>query len=82
AAVAAGAEALARLSGKPGMVTRGKIAELYHADWVSREGSLALADPVLLADGFAETVQWYRAAGWLPPVRGAVTTPTPSETAR
>ncbi|MFM8748207.1 MAG: NAD-dependent epimerase/dehydratase family protein, partial [Aestuariivirga sp.] len=41
AAVAAGAEARARRSGKPGMGTRGKIAARYHADWVSRGGSLA-----------------------------------------
>lgn len=66
-AVALGAEGLARLQGRPGMVNRGKIAELYHPDWVSREGPLALADPIGFERGFAETVAWYRAAGWLPP---------------
>ena len=66
ATVAAGAEMLARFTGKPGMVNRGKIAELYHPDWVSRDGGLMLADPVSFAAGFAETVQWYRDAGWLP----------------
>ena len=67
AAVAFGAEGLARLSGKPGMINRGKIAELYHPDWVCREGTLALPDPTSFAQGFAETVDWYRQAGWLPP---------------
>jgi nucleoside-diphosphate-sugar epimerase len=66
ATVAAGAEMLARFTGKPGMVNRGKIAELYHPDWVSRDGGLMLADPVSFESGFAETVQWYRDEGWLP----------------
>lgn len=82
ALVASGAEALARLSGKPGLINRGKIAELYHPDWVSRDGSLQLADPVPFADGFAETVRWYRAAGWLPPARPADTRAANSGTAR
>ena len=65
-AVAWGAEGIARLRGKPGMVNRGKIAELYHPDWVSRAGTLALSDPLPFERGFTETVNWYRAAGWLP----------------
>lgn len=78
AAVAAGAELLARFSGKPGMVNRGKIAELYHPDWVSRDGGLTLTDPVSFASGFAETVQWYRDAGWLPGRLRADTRPASS----
>ena len=66
AAVAYGAEALARLTGKPGLVNRGKIAELYHPDWVSREGAISLPDATGFAEGLAETVAWYREAGWLP----------------
>jgi nucleoside-diphosphate-sugar epimerase len=66
AAVAWGAEGIARLRGRPGMVNRGKIAELYHPDWVSRVGTLALSDPLPFERGFPETVNWYRAAGWLP----------------
>lgn len=66
AAVAMGAEAVARLRNKPGLINRGKIAELYHPDWVCRQGTLALADPTGFAEGLAETVAWYRAAGWLP----------------
>jgi hypothetical protein len=70
-AVASGAEIWARLTGRAGLVNRGKIAELYHPDWVSRGGALSLADPVRFEDGLAETVAWYRAAGWLPPARAA-----------
>ncbi|MFN4142628.1 NAD-dependent epimerase/dehydratase family protein [Aestuariivirga sp.] len=71
AAVALGAEAVARITGKPSLVNRGKIAELYHRDWVSRQGTLALADPISLEQGLAETAAWYREAGWLPRPRGA-----------
>jgi uncharacterized protein YbjT (DUF2867 family) len=74
-AVALGAEALARLKGRPGLVNRSKIAELYHPDWVCREGTLALADPIGFEQGLAETVAWYREAGWLP--RGATADTSP-----
>ncbi|PZF78449.1 hypothetical protein DK847_01115 [Aestuariivirga litoralis] len=82
AAVATVAEGLARLTGKPGMVNRGKIAELYHVDWVARPGGLALADPTPFAAGFAETVTWYRAAGWLPQGRGTDTRTASSRTSQ
>ena len=65
-AVALAAEAVARISGKPGMVSRGKIAELYHPDWVARDGGPRLAAPITFAKGLPETLAWYRQAGWLP----------------
>ena len=65
-AVAIAAETLARLTGRPGMINRGKVRELYHPDWVCRTGSLTVSDPVTFAAGFPETVAWYRKAGWLP----------------
>lgn len=80
AAVASVAEGFARLTGKPGMINRGKIAELYHPDWVARAGGLPLADPTPFDAGFAETVTWYRAAGWLPPGRGTDTRTASSRT--
>lgn len=80
AAVATVAEGFARLTGKPGLVNRGKIAELYHPDWVARPGGLALPDPTPFADGFAETVMWYRNAGWLPRGRGTDTRTASSRT--
>jgi len=72
-AVAWDAEAVARLTGRPGLVNRGKIAELYHPDWVTRDGGLALDDPITFASGFPATLAWYRDAGWLPPTAGADT---------
>jgi nucleoside-diphosphate-sugar epimerase len=79
-AVAAVAEVLALLRGKPGMINRGKIRELYQLDWVSRPGTLCLPDPTGFAQGLAETVAWYRAAGWLPPGPAGVTSPPHSRT--
>lgn len=76
------AELWAWRKGKPGMVNRGKIAELYHADWVARPDSLALADPIPFAAGFAETVTWYRQAGWLPQVPGKDTRTASSRTSQ
>ena len=65
-AAAFGAEGLSRLTGKPGMVSRGKIAELYHLDWVSGACGFTLSGPISFARGFRETLAWYVAAGWLP----------------
>ena len=80
AAVAYGAEALAKLTGKPGLVNRGKIAELYHPDWVSRQGTLSVPNPTGFAEGLAETIGWYREAGWLPRGPAADRSPPQSRT--
>ncbi|MFT3987624.1 NAD-dependent epimerase/dehydratase family protein [Aestuariivirga sp.] len=64
--VALAADGVARITGKPGMVSRSKVGELYHHDWVSAPGPLALSDPITFARGFPETLKWYRDAGWLP----------------
>jgi nucleoside-diphosphate-sugar epimerase len=70
AAVALAASGISRLTGKPGMVSPGKIAELYHRDWVARGPGWPLADATGFEAGFARTVEWYRREGWLPPGRG------------
>lgn len=82
AVVARLAEGLSRLTGKPGMVNRGKIAELYHPDWLARTGGLTLAEPTDFDTGFAETVTWYRNAGWLPRGRGTDTRTPSSRTSQ
>jgi hypothetical protein len=33
------------------MINRGKIAELYHPDWVARDGGLVLPAPIRFATG-------------------------------
>jgi nucleoside-diphosphate-sugar epimerase len=65
-AVAAIADIVAKLRGKPSMISREKIDELYHADWVARGPGWPLKNPTGFAQGFAETVSWYRREGWLP----------------
>lgn len=68
-AAAAIAEPLAKVRGKPSMLSRGKVNELYHTDWVAQGPGLPLIDGVGFVEGFARTVSWYRGAGWLPPRR-------------
>lgn len=69
AAVAVAAGWISQATGKPGMISSGKIAELYHRDWVTRGSPLDRADSIRFAAGFTETLKWYRDAGWLPPAR-------------
>jgi nucleoside-diphosphate-sugar epimerase len=69
AAAAGIAEPMSRLMGRPAMLTRGKVNELYHADWVVKGRVWPLNDAVGFVEGFARTVSWYRGAGWLPPLR-------------
>ena len=64
--VALAAEGLSHLTSKPGMVSRDKVRELYHADWTASPGAFDLDDAIRFARGFPETLAWYRAAGWLP----------------
>jgi nucleoside-diphosphate-sugar epimerase len=66
------AETAAAWRGVPNIVSRGKIAELYHQDWVAHGEGWPLPRPIGFAEGFASTLAWYRAAGWLPPGRGTV----------
>jgi hypothetical protein len=65
------AEVVARLAGRPGMINRGKIAELYHPDWVVGGEGWPLSDPLTIRRGLPQTLAWYRAAGWLPRDRRA-----------
>jgi nucleoside-diphosphate-sugar epimerase len=64
-------EALARLRSRPAMVNLGKIAELYHPDWVTKGEGWPLENLTAFPAGLAETLAWYRQQGWLPPARGA-----------
>jgi nucleoside-diphosphate-sugar epimerase len=60
------AEAVAKLRGKPTLISREKINELYHLDWVSRGEGWPLKSPTGFAQGFAQTLAWYHREGWLP----------------
>ncbi len=70
-AVASASEAIARFRKQPGMVSHGKVAELYHPDWVAQGEGWPLKSYTLFPEGFAGTLAWYRQRGWLPQARGA-----------
>jgi len=59
----------AAISGSAEMVTSQKVNEILHPDWSSTDSaqlpSTHWAPRISLAQGFSETVAWYRAAGWL-----------------
>ncbi len=64
-----GAEMWARLTGKPGIISREKVAEALCPYWTcdtQRAASeLGFRAPTSLDAGLALTLAWYREAGWL-----------------
>jgi nucleoside-diphosphate-sugar epimerase len=68
-AVGAGAEAWARLTGKPGIISREKVAEARCRDWTcdTRRAAeeLGFVAPTGLEAGLGATLAWYKEAGWL-----------------
>jgi nucleoside-diphosphate-sugar epimerase len=67
--LAVGVTAVSRLLGKVPAITTGKVAELYHGDWVCKTNLVeAATDWSARSDfrsGFSATVDWYKARGWL-----------------
>ena len=66
-AALAGRAGLARFVPDLGLLSAGKIRELYHPGWACRPER---ALPGFVADikfeqGFAQTLRWYRKAGWI-----------------
>ena len=68
-AVGACGEIWARVTGKPGIISREKVAEARCMAWIcdtSRaERELGFLAPTGLERGLAETLVWYKEAGWL-----------------
>jgi nucleoside-diphosphate-sugar epimerase len=68
-AVGACAEVWARLRGRPGIVSREKIAEARCMAWTCDTARAALelgfVAPTSLDEGLAATLAWYKEAGWL-----------------
>lgn len=62
------ADAWSFASRNPSIFGFGKARELLHADWTPSSAPKAEGVPSVfgLLDGFAHTVDWYRAQGWLP----------------
>lgn len=67
---ALGTQLKSRLTGRPDILTPGKVRELYHEDWTadpSRRMKAGNWEPAIGFDeGFASTLAWYRAHGQLP----------------
>ncbi|MCX6626137.1 MAG: NAD-dependent epimerase/dehydratase family protein [Candidatus Solibacter sp.] len=68
-AVGACGEVWARLRGRPGIVSREKIAEARCMAWTCDTGraaqELGFMAPTSLDEGLAATLAWYKEAGWL-----------------
>jgi nucleoside-diphosphate-sugar epimerase len=68
-AVGACAEAAAWLTRKPGIISREKIREARYSFWTcdtSRAtAELGFTAPTSIEAGLAETLAWYKEAGWL-----------------
>jgi nucleoside-diphosphate-sugar epimerase len=64
--VAISVEAFAKTRGRLPLVSRDKILQLYHGDWVAKGDGWPLNEPVGFAQGFKTTMEWYRQAQWLP----------------
>lgn len=65
-AVGHAADGLAALTRKPGMVSSGKMRELYHPDWVSRPPGWPRDHAISLPEGMRRTLAWAMAQGLLP----------------
>jgi nucleoside-diphosphate-sugar epimerase len=63
------AEVCSRISGKPGIVTREKVAEAECLYWTCDTrracAELGFEAPTSLESGLAQTLAWYKEAGWL-----------------
>jgi nucleoside-diphosphate-sugar epimerase len=68
-AIAAGVELHRRVAGSLTALCLAKVPELYHADWAAAgprlETRTSWKPAFNLAQGFADTLAWYRAIGWL-----------------
>lgn len=62
------ADAWSLASKTPTVFGSGKARELLHTDWTLSSAPMSEGVPSVfgLKDGFAHTVDWYRAEGWLP----------------
>ncbi|GAB2179034.1 NAD-dependent epimerase/dehydratase family protein [Dongia sp. agr-C8] len=67
--IAAGVELHRRAAGSLTALSFAKVPELYHSDWVARgprlEAKTGWKPAYDITKGFADTLAWYRAIGWL-----------------
>jgi nucleoside-diphosphate-sugar epimerase len=62
-------EIISRMTGRPSVLSRQKYAELRAPGWVCDptrlRQELGVVESTPLKSGIAETLAWYRQAGWL-----------------
>ena len=63
-------ERFSNFRGRPSVINRQKVKELYHDDWTAKGRIWPLDNPTGAKSGLAQTVDWYQAQGWLPRKRG------------
>ncbi|MGI9372330.1 MAG: NAD-dependent epimerase/dehydratase family protein [Hyphomicrobiales bacterium] len=67
--VANGMGLVSKVTGGLPMVTRGKVRELYHPDWVCTKRAVQengiWSAKTRFSEGFEKTVSWYRGKGWI-----------------
>jgi nucleoside-diphosphate-sugar epimerase len=56
------------VTGRPGLLNREKVRELYHNDWVVHGKNWPRSNAIGLEVGLHETLNWYRSEGLLPRV--------------
>ena len=68
-ALAAINQGVRRMVGGAPFLSRDKIKELYHDDWTCRLNPIAEVTGwrprITIDEGFAQTIAWYRAEGWM-----------------
>lgn len=67
--IAAAASAVSAVTGKPPVLSRGKINEFAHPDWIAGRnllnGAAGWDAKIDLPEGVSRTIDWYISEGWL-----------------
>jgi nucleoside-diphosphate-sugar epimerase len=71
--VALGFEGISFLTGRPGMINRAKVRELYTPDWVVKGANWPRLNAIPLSEGLNQTLDWYRKKDLLPPAKRQTT---------
>jgi nucleoside-diphosphate-sugar epimerase len=61
-----GGDMFAKLRGKPSLLGRGQLRQIYHADWRVSGATWPMQNSIPLSQGLPETIRWYQAQGLLP----------------
>jgi nucleoside-diphosphate-sugar epimerase len=74
-----GGDVIAQLRGKPSLLGRGQLRQIYHADWRVSGATWPMQNFIPLSQGLPETIRWYQAQGLLPLHGAADRRPSPQD---